>query len=155
MANLVRLKQLEQPELSGFILDVTDQSYYPSNNPSGYISDLLSENDFIVLSGNLTNTGSSLVSSIQSTQTSLSGFVISTGTFLNSRIDSVSGDLVTTNLDVYTVSGQVQSTVNSFSGFKIEVSGSISGEVSGLNISINQASGALNTKIDNVSKVSQ
>ena len=151
MANLVRLKQLEQPELSGFILDVTDQSYYPSNNPSGYISDLLSENDFIVLSGNLTNTGSSLVSSIQSTQTSLSGFVISTGTFLNSRIDSVSGDLVTTNLDVYTVSGQVQSTVNSFSGFKIEVSGSISGEVSGLNISINQASGALNTKIDNVS----
>ena len=150
MANLVRLKQLEQPELSGFILDVTDQSYYPSNNPSGYISDLLSENDFIVLSGNLTNTGSSLVSSIQSTQTSLSGFVISTGTFLNSRIDSVSGDLVTTNLDVYTVSGQVQSTVNSFSGFKIEVSGSISGEVSGLNISINQASGALNTKINNV-----
>ena len=123
MANLVRLKQLEQPELSGFILDVTDQSYYPSNNPSGYISDLLSENDFIVLSGNLTNTGSSLASSIQSTQTSLSGFVISTGTFLNSRIDSVSGDLVTTNLDVYTVSGQVQSTVNSFSGFKIEVSG--------------------------------
>jgi len=151
MANLVRLKQLDQPELSGFILDVTDQSYYPSNNPSGYISDLLSESDFIVLSGNLTNTGSSLVSLIQSTQTSLSGFVVSTGTFLNSRIDSVAADLVTTNLDVYTVSGDVQSTINSFSGFKLEVSGSISGEVSGLNISINQASGVLNTKIDNVS----
>jgi len=151
MANLVRLKQLDQPELSGFILDVTDESYYPSSNPSGYISDLSSENDFIVLSGNLTNTGSSLVSSIQSAQTSLSGFVVSTGTFLNSRIDSVSGDLVATNLDVYTLSGDVQSTINSFSGFKIEVSGSISGEVSGLNISINQASGTLNTKIDNVS----
>ena len=84
MANLVRLKQLDQPELSGFILDVTDQSYYPSNNPSGYISDLLSESDFIVLSGNLTNTGSSLVSLIQSTQTNLSGLVVSTGNFLNS-----------------------------------------------------------------------
>jgi hypothetical protein len=151
MANLVRLKQLDQPELSGFILDVTDQSYYPSNNPSGYISELSSDSDFIVLSGNLTNTGSSLVSLIQSTQTSLSGFVVSTGTFLNSRIDSVAADLVTTNLDVYTVSGDVQSTINSFSGFKLEVSGSISGEVSGLNISINQASGVLNTKINNVS----
>lgn len=151
MANLVRIKQLDQPELSGFVLDVTDQSYYPSSNPSGYISDLSSENDFIVLSGNLINTGSNLVSSIQSAQTSLSGFVVSTGAFLNSRIDSVSGDLVATNLDIYTLSGDVQSTINSFSGFKIEVSGSISGEVSGLNISINQASGTLNTKIDNVS----
>jgi len=151
MANLVRLKQLDQPELSGFILDVTDQSYYPSNNPSGYISDLLSESDFIILSGNLTNTGSSLVSLIQSTQTNLSGLVVSTGNFLNSQIDTLSGNVSTTNLNVTTVSGDAQYAINLITGFQVEVSGVISGEVSGLTNLNSTTSGALNTKINNVS----
>ena len=64
MANLVRLKQLDKPELSGYILNVTDQSYYPNANPSGYISDLKSDNDFIVLSGNVITSGSNLNSLI-------------------------------------------------------------------------------------------
>ena len=64
MANLVRLKQLDKPELSGYILNVTDQSYYPNANPSGYITDLKSDNDFIVLSGNVITSGSNLNSLI-------------------------------------------------------------------------------------------
>lgn len=151
MANLVRLKQLDQPELSGYVLDVTDKSYYPSNNPSGYISDLLSENNFVVLSGNLAATGSTLNSLIQAGDTNLSGLIISTGSYLDSRIDTVSGDLSTANLNISTVSGDAQYAINLITGFEVEVSGVISGEVSGLTILITGTSGVLNTKIDSVS----
>ena len=151
MANLVRLKQLDKPELSGYILDVTDQSYYPSNNPSGYISDVKSDNDFIVLSGNLAVTGSNLSSLINTSGAALSGLVISTGNYLNSKIDTLSGYVEVTNLNVATVSGNTQYAINLITGFEVEVSGVISGEVSGL-INLNSStSGALNTKINNVS----
>ena len=151
MANLVRLKQLDKPELSGYILDVTDQSYYPSNNPSGYISDVKSDNDFIVLSGNLAVTGSNLSSLINTSGAALSGLVISTGNYLNSKIDTLSGYVEVTNLNVATVSGNTQYAINLITGFEVEVSGVISGEVSGL-INLNSStSGALDTKINNVS----
>ena len=42
MANLVRLKQIDQPELSGYIVGVTDPKYYPVGNPSGYLSSISS-----------------------------------------------------------------------------------------------------------------
>jgi hypothetical protein len=151
MANLVRLKQIDKPELSGYILDVTDQSYYPSNNPSGYISDVKSDNDFVVLSGNLAVTGSDLSSLINTSGAALSGLVISTGNYLNSKIDTLSGYVEVTNLNVATVSGNTQYAINLITGFEIEVSGVISGEVSGL-INLNSTtSGALNAKINNVS----
>ena len=151
MANLVRLKQLDKPELSGYILDVTDQSYYPSNNPSGYISDVKSDNDFVVLSGNVATTGSTLNSLINSSGAALSGLVISTGNFLNSKIDTLSGNVATTNSNVATVSGNAQYAINLITGFEVEVSGVISGEVSGLTNLILNTSGVLNTKINNVS----
>ena len=151
MANLVRLKQLDKPELSGYILDVTDQSYYPSNNPSGYISDIKSDNDFIVLSGNLAVTGSSLNSIINASGAALSGLVISTGNYLNSKIDTLSGYVEVTNLNVTTISGNTQYAINLITGFETEVSGVISGEVSGLTVLITGTSGVLNTKINNVS----
>ena len=151
MANLVRLKQLDKPELSGYVLNVTDQSYYPNANPSGYISDLKSDNDFIVLSGNVVASGSNLSSLINTSGAALSGFVISTGNFLNSKIDTLSGNVSTTNSNVATVSGDAQYAINLITGFEVEVSGVISGEVSGLtNLNLN-TSGALNTKINNVS----
>jgi hypothetical protein len=151
MANLVRLKQLDQPELSGYILDVTDQSYYPSNNPSGYISDLLSDNDFVVLSGNLATTGSILSSGINSSGAALSGLIISSGSFLDSKIDTLSGYVEVSNLNIATVSGNTQYAINLITGFEVEVSGVISGEVSGL-VNLNSTtSGALDTKINNVS----
>jgi hypothetical protein len=151
MANLVRLKQLDQPELSGFILDVADQSYYPNNNPSGYISDVKSDNDFVVLSGNVITTGSNLNSLINSNSAALSGLVVSTGNFLNSQIDTLSGNVSTTNLNVTTVSGDAQYAINLITGFQVQVSGVISGEVSGLTNLNSATSGALNTKINNVS----
>jgi len=151
MANLVRLKQLDKPELSGYILDVTDQSYYPSNNPSGYLSDVKSDNDFIVLSGNVVSSGSNLNSLINSSGAALSGLIVSTGNYLNSKIDTLSGYVEVTNLNVATVSGNAQYAINLTTGFKVEVSGVISGEVSGL-VNLNSTtSGALNTKINNVS----
>lgn len=151
MANLVRLKQLDQPELSGYIVSVTDQSFYPSNNPSGYISDVLSDNSFVVLSGNLATTGASLTSLINTNTAALSGQNINSGSFLNSKIDTLSGDLNTTNLNISTVSGDAQYAISLITGFETEVSGVISGEVSGLTILITGTSGVLDTKINNLS----
>ncbi len=151
MANLVRLKQLDKPELSGYILDVTDQSYYPSNNPSGYISDISSDNNFIVLSGNLNTTGSNLSSTINTSGSALSGLVLSSGSYLSSKIDTLSGNLNTTNVNLSTVSGNAQYAISLITGYELEVSGVISGEVSGLTVLITGTSGVLNTKIDNVS----
>ena len=151
MANLVRLKQLDQPELSGYILDVTDQSYYPSNNPSGYISDVASDNSFVVLSGNLNTTGSNLSATINTSGAALSGLVLVTGSYLNSKIDTLSGNLSVTNANVSTVSGDAQYAISLVTGFEVEVSGVISGEVSGLTVLITGTSGVLNTKINNLS----
>jgi len=151
MANLVRLKQLDKPELSGYILSVTDENYYPSNNPSGYISDISSDSDFIALSGNLNTTGSNLLSGINSSGAALSGLIISSGSFLDLRIDTLSGNLNTTNANVSTVSGNAQYAINLITGYEVEVSGVISGEVSGLTDLITGTSGVLNTKINNLS----
>ena len=151
MANLVRLKQLDKPELSGYILDVTDQNYYPSNNPSGYISDISSDNNFIVLSGNLNTTGANLTSAINSSGSVLSGLVISSGSYLDAKINTLSGNLNTTNVNLSSVSGDTQYAISLITGFEVEVSGAISGEVSGLTILITGTSGVLDTKINNVS----
>lgn len=151
MANLVRLKQLDKPELSGYILSVTDENYYPSNNPSGYISDISSDSDFIALSGNLNTTGSNLLSGINSSGAALSGLIISSGSFLDLRIDTLSGNLNTTNANVSTVSGNAQYAINLITGYEVEVSGVISGEISGLTDLITGTSGVLNTKINNLS----
>lgn len=151
MANLIRVKQIDQPELSGYIIDVTDQSYYSATNPSGYLSSVTSDPSFIALSGDLSNTGVVLDSKI----TSLSGYtnslVNSTGAFLQAEIDSLSGDLNVTNANLSTVSGLSASAISLVTGLEFEVSGVISGEVAALNSEITGVSGFLSDQIDAVS----
>lgn len=151
MANLIRIKQIDQPELSGYITDVTNQSYYPASNPSGYLSSVASDSNFIALSGNLNNTGVILDNKI----TTLSGFgvtlVNNTGNFLQTEIVSLSGYVDATNANLSTVSGLASSAISLTTGLQYETSGVISGEVSGLNATITGVSGVLFGQISTAS----
>lgn len=151
MANLVRLKQIDKPELSGYIVEVTDSSFYPINNPSGYISSVASDANFIVLSGNLASTGYSLDSKIGIASGSLDLKLSDTGSILSSSINVLSGNLLVTNSNLSTVSGAANAAYSAVTGLEYKTSGVISGEVLALRSQISGVSGVLNSKISTVS----
>ena len=151
MANLVRLKQIDQPELSGYIVQVTDGSFYPADNPSGYITAVSSDTSFILLSGNLVTTGSALDSKIQTSSGDLNTKISNTGSFFQSEIDILSGDLAVTNSNVIVISGIAEAANTAVVTLDNTVSGALSGEVLYLESEISGTSGVLNTKISTVS----
>jgi len=131
MANLVRRKQVDQLEFSGFFVEVGDVNYYPlDSNPSSYItnSNLSTATgqiyvDLNAVSGNL-NTRISVESQ------NSSGYTVLTSGNLISTLNS-SGSSLT-------------SSINSLSGYVVSVSGSLTGQ-------IYSASGALNSKLNTTS----
>lgn len=131
MANLIRRKQVDQVEFSGFIVEVGDENYYPlSTNPSGYL-------DQAELNS-ATGTLNSLINSVSGV---LNTTILNTGIAANSYSDTVSG----------TLSTRLQSTGNYLSGQIISLSGytvSVSGN---LYASITGASGVVSAKVDTAS----
>ena len=105
MANLIRLKQIDKPELSGYVIDVTDESYYPIDNPSGYISSVASNSAFITLSGNLISTGYNLNAHDLAVSGTLTSLVNDTGVNLKNKINTLSVVVINTISDLNTVSG--------------------------------------------------
>lgn len=151
MANLIRLKQIEQPELSGYIVDVTDGSFYGSSNPSGYISSVSSDPAFTALSGNLISTGYTLYTQDLAISGNLASSTQTTGIILQNKIDSLSGVVTNTIYDLATVSGLADTAIYLVTGLEYETSGVISGQVALLNSTITGTSGVLNTTILNAS----
>ena len=151
MANLIRLKQIDKPELSGYVIDVTDGSYYPIDNPSGYISSVASNSAFITLSGNLISTGYNLNAQDLALSGTLTSLVNATGVNLQDKINSLSGVVIDTISDLSTVSGLASNAIYLTTGLDYKVSGAISGQTATINATITGTSGVLNTKISNVS----
>lgn len=131
MANLIRRKQVDQVEFSGFIVEVGDENYYPlAANPSGYL-------DQAELNS-ATGTLNSLINSVSGV---LNTTILNTGIAANTYSDTVSG----------TLSTRLQSTGNYLSGQIISLSGytvSVSGN---LYASITGASGVVSAKVDTAS----
>lgn len=135
MANLIRRKQVDQVEFSGFIVEVGDENYYPLfTNPSGYLDQ----------SGLDSATGT-LNASINSVSGTLNSTILNTGIAANNYSDVVSGTLSTrlNNSGNY-LSGQI----TSLSGYTVSTSGNLYN-------SITTSSGVLNTKIDTASGYSK
>ena len=151
MANLIRLKQIDKPELSGYVIDITDGSYYPIDNPSGYISSVASNSAFITLSGNLISTGYNLNAQDLALSGTLTSLVNATGVNLQDKINSLSGVVIDTISDLSTVSGLASNAIYLTTGLDYKVSGAISGQTATINATITGTSGVLNTKISNVS----
>lgn len=131
MANLVRRKQVDQSEFSGFFVEVGAVNYYPlTTNPSGFLDSSALNSATGTLDTKINNVSGILANSIQST-----------GINANSYTDNVSGALSTRLIS----SGNSLSTVDSaISGYALSISGN-------LNSSLTGASGILNTKIDTAS----
>jgi len=151
MANLIRVKQIDKPELSGYVIDVTDGVFYPVGNPSGFISSVASDSAFVTLSGNLISTGFNLNAQDLAISGALVSLVNSTGLDLQSKINSLSGVVINTISDLSTVSGLASSAIYLVTGLEYETSGVISGQVAILNSTISGTSGVLDTTISNVS----
>lgn len=151
MANLVRLKQVDQPELSGYIVGVTDPKYYPVGNPSGYLSSISSNSSFTSLSGQLYTASGTLNSKIGSSSGVLSSSTASSGVYLESKITALSGTLNLVSVSLSGVSDSAQYAQFLATGFQPVVSGALSGERTAMTIVVTGASGQLNTKISTVS----
>lgn len=143
MANLVRRKQVDQTEFSGFFIEVGDQNYYPlTTNPSGFVDSDALDTATGTLDTKINNVSGILATSIQGTGASanlytdnvsgaLSARLQATGsglaavdTALSGYIVSVSGNL---NSTISGVSGYLDAKVNSSSGYAITYTNNISG----------------------------
>jgi len=119
MANLIRKKQVDQVEFSGFIIEVADENYYPlSTNPSGYVDQTV-----------LTSATGTLNSSINSVSGVLNTKILNSGIAANAYTDAVSGVLSTRLSDSGSyLSGQT----TSLSGYTVSVSGNLYASITGL-----------------------
>jgi hypothetical protein len=144
MPNLIRRKQVDQTEFSGFFVEVGNVNYYPlTGNPSSFITN----SNLSTATGqvNVNLLAASGVLSSQSIQ-----YKIDSLNYTDSASGALSARLESTGS---TLSGSI----NSLSGYVNTVSGDLTGQIyatSGvLNTKINTSSGDLKTYINSVSGV--
>ena len=131
MANLIRKKQVDQTEFSGFIVDVADENYYPLvGNPSGYLDQ----------SGLDSATGT-LLSLINLSSGSLNSIILNTGADANAYSDGISGVLSTR---LQSSGSYLSGQITSLSGYTVSVSGNLYNSITG-------SSGVVSTKVDTAS----
>lgn len=133
MANLVRRKQVDQAEFSGFFVEVGNANYYPVlGNPSGF----LSQSSLDTTTGFINNT-------INQVSGTLNSQIAATGSTNKIYTDVASGTLDSRLLN----SGQsLTSSISGLSGYVNTTSGNLNSTITG-------ASGVLNTKINTTSGV--
>lgn len=144
MANLVRRKQVDQSEFSGFFTEVGGANYYPKlTNPSGY----LLQSDLTTATGTVNNTINS-VSGVLNTR------IIATGVYIATYSDGVSGALSTR---LISSGSSLQSSISGLSGYVVTTSGNLRSTISGasgvLDVKINTNSGYLQSYVDTISGV--
>ena len=143
MPNLIRRKQVDQTEFSGFFVEVGNANYYSAtSNPSGYInqSQLNSatgtlntkiDNASGFLANNTLATGQYAALYTNSVSGVLANVISSTGSSLTSSINSLSGYLVsstgTLNARITGVSGTLDTKINTLSGYSTNYTNSVSG----------------------------
>lgn len=158
MPNLIRLKQIDNPELSGHVRQIGDAQYYLNTNPSGYLSSVTGDADFNQLEVDFSTLSGNLNSSLNATATALSNSIVSSGSILNTKIDNLSGYVNLTNTNLSTVSGNANyikflttgldySSNVLMSGHIIDTSGYASGISGVLNSKINTVSGNLGARV--------
>lgn len=149
MANLVRRKQVDQVEFSGFFVEVGNQNYYPlSSNPSGFLNQVVLDSVTGTLNTKIDNasgysnsntlaTGQYSILYTDSVSGAINSSLTSSGSYLSGMIVSLSGY-------VNNVSGQLGAAITGTGGYldtKINT-------VSGYSVNYtNSISGVLNTKI--------
>jgi len=144
MANLVRRKQVDQVEFSGFFVEVGNQNYYPvASNPSG----------FLTQAGLNAATGT-LNTKIDNSSGYASSNTLATGQYAAIYTNSVSGIL---DARLVSSGSNLSGSVTSLSGYVNTISGNLSTTISGtgnfLNSKINTLSGYSTSYTNTVSGV--
>lgn len=131
MPNLIRRKQVDQSEFSGFFIEVGDVNYYPlASNPSNFIDN-----------GDLATATGQVYVDLNATSGNLNTSIILSGQDSIAYTNLVSGNLST---NLVSSGNSLTSSINSLSGYVISVSGNLTGQIS-------NTSGVLNTKINTTS----
>jgi len=149
MANLVRRKQVDQVEFSGFFVEVGNQNYYPvASNPSGFLTqaglnaatgtlNTKIDNSSGYASSNTLATGQYAALYTNSISGILDARLVSTGANLSGSVLSLSGY-------VNTVSGNLSATITGTGGFLDSKINTLSGYSASYT---NTVSGVLDAKI--------
>ena len=164
MGNLVRIKQIDKPELSGYIKEVGDVSYYLGSNPSGFISSVVQDASFQQLTVDLSTLSGNLYTNLAATGATLTYSLSSTGNILDVKINNLSGYVEISNVKIAAVSGDVDyakylatgldySSNVIISGNIISTSGYASGISGFLDSKISTTSGSLSSRITSLEGV--
>lgn len=151
MGNLIRLKQVDKPEFSGYVEQIGDLKYYLESNPSGFVSSISGDSHFLELSGDVFALSGDLSSNLATTGQTLSSDLDSTGQTLSSKTNALSGYVESSNADIATVSGDVNTALNVSTGYAFSVGTDLSGDVSSLSGYVTTEDSSLNSKITNTS----
>jgi len=128
MANLIRRKQVDQPEFSGFIVEVGDSNYYPlSSNPVGYVNQATLDSATGTLNSIVNSVSGNLDTKIQNSGNAANGFSNNISGALSTRLSDTGNSLL--------------AEINSLSGYTVSLSGA-------LNSSILSGSGTVSVKVD-------
>ena len=164
MGNLVRIKQIDKPELSGYIKEVGDVNYYLGSNPSGFISSVNQDANFSQLVVDVSTLSGNLYTNLAATGATFSYSLSSTGNILDVKINNLSGYVEISNVKISTVSGNVDyvqylatgldySSNVILSGNIISTSGYASGISGFLDAKISTTSGSLSSRITSLEGV--
>jgi hypothetical protein len=151
MGNLIRLKQVDKPEFSGYIEQIGDLKYYLESNPSGFLSSISGDSHFLELSGDVFALSGDLSSNLTTTGQTLSSDLDSTGQTLSSKTNALSGYVESSNANIVTVSGDVNTALNTSTGYAFSVGTDLSGDVSSLSGYVTTEDSSLNSKITSTS----
>jgi len=143
MPQEIQLSQLDKGGLSGFIIETTSGEYYPTGNPSGfvtsgYVTGISGDiSGFIVATSGvihteITDASGYLAASITTTSGDITGHITS----LSGTLDSLESDLfpvtgsISPNYDIATgTSGNLNITGIALSGFIMGISGDLRGMI--------------------------
>lgn len=150
MGNLIRLKQIDKPEVSGYIEQVGDSRYYSQSNPSGYISSVAANASFQELSGDLSAVSGDLYAKLAATGQTVSTNLASTGQTLDAKIDSLSGYVEVSNNNISIISGNVNTAELNSTGYAFNLVSNLSGDVTSLSGYVVNSDTSLSSQISNV-----
>ena len=151
MPNLIRLKQIDNPELSGYVQQIGNAEYYSNTNPSGYISSVTQDSDFNQLEADFSTLSGNLNTSLSSTGSSLLNTIAATGSALNTKINNLSGYIEVSNSNLSALSGTVNYVQYLATGLDYSSNVTVSGNIINTSGYAASISGNLNTKIDTAS----
>jgi hypothetical protein len=143
MSQKIKLSQLDKEGISGFVIEVTSGEYYPTGNPSGFVTTGYVTGISGDISGYITSVSGDIHTEIISASGDLATSIATTSGDITGHITSLSGTLDSLEIDLLPVTGSIPSNYDiatgtsgnlditgvALSGFITGISGDLSGMI--------------------------